>query len=126
EHALGYAGAVDCVTFVPSHPRRRRERGFEPAALLAAACARALAVPRSRRRALRVRDTAPQVGLGRGARAKNLRGAFRAAPSPSAPRVLVVDDVRTTGATLREVAAALEASGASAVRCLALAGRDEP
>ena len=108
--ALRYAGSVDAVVPVPMHPRKLRQRGWSPAALLARPIAAALGVPLQTRWLRRVRETAVQAGLTRDARAHNVRGAFRARPCPPA-RILLVDDVRTTGATL------LEAAG-----CLALAG----
>jgi ComF family protein len=98
--AAELAGEVDAVVPVPLHPARLRERGFNQAALLAAPVARSLGVPFVTSILKRTRDTAPQAGLGAGPRAANVRGAFTA--SAIGGRVLVVDDVRTTGATLAE------------------------
>ncbi len=129
-HLLASAGAAvlvgtDCVVPVPLHPGKRLRRGFNQAADLA----RALGPPVVR--ALwRVRATRAQVGLPAVTRRRNVRDAFM--PSPLlgyrqrervvAGRVVVlVDDVRTTGATLHECARVLKRMGAREVRSLALA-----
>lgn len=108
--APAYAGLVDAVVPVPLHPRKLRARGWNPAALLARPVAGALGVPLQTRWLQRVRETAVQAGLSRDARLANVRGAFQARPAPPS-RVLLIDDVRTTGATLLEAAACLEAVG---------------
>ncbi|HEY6509363.1 MAG TPA: phosphoribosyltransferase family protein [Vicinamibacterales bacterium] len=118
------AGA-DCVVPVPLHPWKRLRRGFNQATDLATRLGPPV-VP-----ALwRVRATPAQVGLAASTRRRNVRDAF--APSPLlwsrlreravANRVVVlVDDVRTTGATLHECARVLKQMGAHEVRSLALA-----
>jgi len=105
-----YAGLVDAVVPIPLHPCKLRERGWNPAALLARPIAAALGVPLRTGLLRRVRETAAQAGLSREARAQNVRGAFRARPAAPA-RVLLVDDVRTTGATLLEAAGCLTEAG---------------
>jgi ComF family protein len=117
--APAYAGDIDAVVPVPLHPRKLRQRGWNPAALLARPLAAALGVPLQTSWLQRVRETAVQAGLSRDARDHNVRGAFRAKQVATA-RVLLVDDVRTTGATLREAASCLEDRGHT-VRTLALA-----
>ena len=119
--ALGHAGRVDRVLPVPLHPSRLRARGFNQSALLAAEVARVLGVPLDVRSLVRVRATPEQAGLARQARSHNLDGAFAVRGPARADRVLVIDDVRTTGATLAAAAAALTASGCSAVHTFALA-----
>jgi len=124
EAALSYAGGVDCVVPLPLHPRRLCERGFNQSALLGAHVARALGTPLRVELLRRVRDTAAQAGLSRELRASNVRGAFVARPDAfvgSRPRVLLIDDVRTTGATLAAAADALRAAGSPEVVTLALA-----
>lgn len=120
ERAVELAGSVDAVVPVPLHPARLRERGFNQSALLARPVASALAVPLVTSDLRRVRDTPPQASLTAGARATNVRGAFLALRAP-ASRVLLVDDVRTTGATLEACARALRAAGARRVDALAYA-----
>lgn len=119
--ALGHAGRVDRVLPVPLHPSRLRARGFNQSALLAAPVARALGVPLDVDSLVRVRATAEQAGLSRQARSHNLDGAFAVGRPGRADRVLVIDDVRTTGATLAAAALTLTASGCSAVHTFALA-----
>ena len=107
----------DLLCAVPTHPSRRRERGFAVperwAARLAAHCGR------PRVEALtRVRATRPQVGLDRRWRGHNVHGAFAAGPDAAAVRgrsLAIVDDVVTSGATVRESANLLRSLGARRV-----------
>ncbi|HEY6879594.1 MAG TPA: ComF family protein [Polyangiales bacterium] len=124
EAAQPLAQEVDLVTAVPLHARRLRERGFNQSVLLARPVARALAVPLVPRWLKRVRGASAQVGSGRQARVRALAGAFTASAAAKGRRVLVVDDVRTTGATLEEARRALHTAGATAVYTLALAVAD--
>jgi ComF family protein len=106
----------DLVIEVPLHPARERERGYNQAAALADALARALRAPRLSGALARVRATRPQATLGEAARRANVSGAFavrRHAPL-AGRRVLVVDDVMTTGATLAACLDELGAAGANA------------
>jgi ComF family protein len=114
--ALGWR--VDALVPVPLADRRRRERGFDQAALLANHASRASGVPVSRC-ARRVRATTSQVGLDRTARTANVRGAFVARAAPA--RVALVDDVSTTGATLSSCAEALRRAGSREVRAVVVA-----
>jgi ComF family protein len=122
--SLPLAG-LDVVVPVPLHPTRRRERGFNQAALLAAALSERTGAPMVRG-LRRVRPTVDQVRLPRGGRLTNVRGAFAGARGGvEGARVLLVDDVVTTGATLGEGVAELRRAGAASVVCLAVAGRGE-
>lgn len=112
----------DLVLPVPLHERRLRERGFNQAEQLARQVARALGVPLETRMLRRARATDSQQGLGRKARHRNVRGAFVWDGDPLAgQRVLVVDDVATTGATLDALAGVLRTAGALRVDGLVLA-----
>lgn len=116
---------VDEIAAVPATPRARR-RAPHAADLLAAALARRLGRPFVRGRIAKRRETERQSGLPLERRAENVRGAFRAS-RPAPPRVLLVDDVATSGATARECARALLAAGARevAVACFARASRQD-
>lgn len=117
----------DVVCPVPLHASRRRQRGYNQAALLSRALATALGTPH--REALeRLRVTPPQARLSREARSANVAGAFRAAAGADVRGrcVLLVDDVLTTGATLRACAVALRAAGAGTVLAAVVARADRP
>jgi ComF family protein len=109
---------------IPLHRRRLRERGFDQSWLLARALWASLPHPRPEtapRLLRRTRNTLPQVGLGRRAREHNLEGGFSASPRISGRDVVLIDDVLTTGATLRAAADALRAAGARSVFGVTLA-----
>ncbi len=115
--------AVDAVVPVPIHPVRQRERGFNQTELLAAPVAAMLSVPLLPRALRRVRRTPPQVGLPPEARRANLQDAI-AAPEPkllAGCRVLLVDDVFTTGTTTDTCARSLKEAGAACVYVATLA-----
>lgn len=101
------AGLV--VVPAPSARSALRRRGYAPLDVL---CARAVPGVRLRHAVRAVRPVADQAGLGRAAREANLRGALRASAALAGRPVLVVDDVLTTGATLRETLRAVRAAGA--------------
>ena len=111
---------IDVVIPVPLHPRRLRARGFNQSALLARPLCRACDLRLDTRSLARVRDTPPQASVVAARRPANVAGAFRARGVAGA-RVLLVDDVRTTGATFASAALALCEAGAVHVRTLALA-----
>jgi ComF family protein len=122
---LALPADLDEVAAVPATPRARR-RAPHAAELLAAALARLLARPFARGRLEKRRETQRQSGLPAERRAENVRGAFRAR-GPAPPRILLVDDVATSGATARECARALLAAGAEEVIvwCFARASRTD-
>ena len=122
---LAGGAAWDEVASVPATARARR-RGDHAADLLGSTLAKILGIRFSPRRLVKVRPTERQSGLPLARRAQNVRGAFRA--RAAAPRrVLLVDDVATSGATARECARHLLAAGAREVDvwCFARASRDD-
>jgi competence protein ComFC len=106
----------DLIVPVPLHPARERERGFNQATLLAELLARQVAVP-LRAVLERVRYTTTQTAHDRAERMENLRDAFRLRKKMNVRelRVLLIDDVLTTGSTLSECARVLKESGAISV-----------
>jgi predicted amidophosphoribosyltransferase len=95
---------------VPLHPQRRRERGFDQSALLADGVAHQLGCPTALDALQRGRATCAQATLDHAARVANVDGAFLCAAPLAAPaeaRIVLVDDVVTTGATARAALAAL-------------------
>jgi len=117
------AGAYDIVIPVPLHRTRLRWRGFNQAALLGAALARRLNCSLDVVTLARVRATAPQTERDRAQRTRNVRDAFavRRPSRVAGQRVLLVDDVMTTGATADECARVLRAAGALRIDVLTLA-----
>src|SRR5262249_28406294 len=112
-------GLCDLIAPVPLHPRRLRARQFNQAALLALAWAAHDGPPVDPFALERVRDTPPQSALDAAARQANVRGAFVARiERVVGKRVLVVDDVVTTGATAEACARALLRAGAREVLVL--------
>lgn len=107
---------------VPLHRRRRRQRGFNQAQLLADELGRAWEVGRAQGRLVRRRDTRAQVGLDRAQRRRNVEDAFRwLGPDLDGRPVLLIDDVITTCATVEACARALREAGAGDVRALSVA-----
>lgn len=102
---------------VPLHPLKEREREFNQAARLAARLARATGIPLNEKILRRVNPTATQTLLTREQRATNMRNAFAVRPGSklAGRRLVLVDDVFTTGATTNACAQALRKAGAAEV-----------
>ncbi len=118
------APPADEIVCVPATFRARRARGYHPAEALAVALAARLGLPFARRRLVKRRETEVQSGLPIARRPSNVRGAFRVAGRP-ASRLLLVDDVATSGATARECSRRLAEAGAGVITawCFARASR---
>lgn len=114
---------VDLITWAPLHAKRKRERGYDQAELLARRVGGLTGLP-VESTLEKLRSTAVQSRTeGDAARKANVRGAYRALPGLdlAGKRVVLIDDVVTSGATLAECAAALRAAGAASVAGLTFA-----
>lgn len=126
EAAAPFASWADAVCAIPLHRSRYRERKYDQAHLLASELARAAGLPCLSGALQRIRATRRQVGLDEASRELNLAGAFQGSGSASGRRLLLVDDVFTTGATARAAARAAMDAGALRVRILTLARAHAP
>jgi ComF family protein len=114
---------VDVIVPVPLHRRRRRERGFDQARVLAREIGRLKGLTVAPGLLRKIRNIVPQTSLERADRMANVRGAYTA-PRPERIKgrvVLLVDDVFTTGSTIGECASTLKRSGAKDVRAVTVA-----
>ncbi|HTP41835.1 MAG TPA: ComF family protein [Nitrospiria bacterium] len=116
-------GPVDGVVPVPLHAERLREREFNQALALARVVCRETGWPLRWSLLERIRPTRSQVGLDAVERRRNVRRAFRVRDDESAQgeRLLLIDDVMTTGSTVHECARVLKRAGASSVQVLTVA-----
>jgi len=114
---------IDLIIPVPLHPVKLRERGFNQARLLAQPIAKRYNVPISVSNLIKVRYTKPQSFLNRTQRLRNLNGAFsvKKRASLKGKRILLIDDVYTTGTTVAKASYALKRAGAEDVKALTLA-----
>ena len=124
--AQDFGAHVDLILPMPLHPRRLAERGFNQAVELARPLARVRSLPLGLAVVSKLRDIPAQAGLDREARLRNPRGAFECDVSLQGQRVIVVDDVMTTGATLGELARTLKRQGASWVGNVVVARTPAP
>ena len=125
ERIVGAIGDVDWVCAVPLHEKRQTERGYNQSALVAEAMAARCGWNYGDALLVRIRETQSQVNLGAQERRENVAGAFRAADHlVTGQRILIVDDVLTTGATIGACAQALRRAGAQQVWGAVLASAD--
>ncbi|MEC5387338.1 ComF family protein [Uliginosibacterium sp. H3] len=113
--------SADIIVPMPLHRQRMAERGFNQSMELARGVGRALDLPVRAQLLVRDADTRHQAGMPLRQRIKNVRGAFRCVESIAGKRVLVIDDVMTSGATLNELARTLKLAGAAQVSNLVVA-----
>ena len=118
---------ADLFAPVPLHAARQAERGYNQSMLLAMVLSKATGIPLAADLLVRQRATLPQTSLGWQKRHENVSGAFVCCGDPMGKRIVLIDDVCTTGATLEACADALKANGARDVWALTLArARWEP
>lgn len=113
--------SFDRIVPLPLHPQRLAERGFNQSVLIAEALGKCLQVPVDRDSLQRSRPTPPQATQPYRQRQANVRGAFAGRDDYRGERLLLVDDVMTTSATLREAARVLRLHGAAAVELAVVA-----
>ena len=121
--AAELGGQFDTVTWVPVSKKREHERGYDQARLLAKATAKALGLPLTPT-LHKQRNTQPQSGTGDAAKRRaNIAGAYRmkTGADVTGKRILLMDDIVTTGATLSECARVLGKAGAEQVVCATVA-----
>lgn len=118
---LAEACAADRIIPLPLHRLRLRERGFNQALELARIVHLRSGIPLDYRSCQRIRHTLAQAGLPWRERGKNIRGAFHCSVDLSGQRILLIDDVMTTGASLNECARTLKLHGAAEVNLLVVA-----
>lgn len=109
------------VVPVPMHRAKRRKRGYNQAALLARGVARKAGLPLRITWLEKIVNSPPQSSLSREERARNVRATYQARPACSGSSILLVDDICTTGETLRACALALKKKGATRVCAVTLA-----
>jgi ComF family protein len=112
---------ADALIAVPLHPQRERERGYNQSLLLTRALGAQNHLPVWDKVLTRQRVTRPQVELDAAERRTNVQDAFAATERVAGARVLLIDDVCTTGATMEACGVALKGHGAKSVWGLALA-----
>lgn len=101
---------------VPLHPKRRRRRGYNQAELLAEELGEILRIPVNKEAVFRIRNTSPQKMLDDRERTRNLKGAFGVSKQwKPLENVLIIDDIYTTGSTIRKVSTLLRRAGAEKV-----------
>lgn len=113
----------DLIIPVPLHPLRLRERGYNQALEIARPIAKRLKIPIDTTGIQRVRHTNKQSNLDKAARAINMQGAFMATRDYNNLKVVIVDDVMTTGSTISELAQVLRKAGAAQIEVWCCARR---
>ena len=120
-HLADKSITADMVAPVPLHPSRERERGYNQSEVLAQGISQSTGIPVSNKVLVRIRNTPPQVSMSTPEeRRRNVIGAFECVGDVAGKRVLLVDDVVTTGATVAECSVQLRNAGAASIWVLSL------
>ena len=121
-HLMEKSLDADIIAPVPLHPSRERERGYNQSELLARGISKSTGIPMANRLLARIRNTPPQVTMtSPEERRENVVGAFECVGDAQGKRVLLIDDVVTSGATVAECSAQLRKAGAATIWVLSLA-----
>jgi ComF family protein len=114
---------LEAIIPVPLHPKRLRERGFNQALVIAKELSKLKKIPLKNKILKKVMNVAAQTSLEREERIKNVRGVYRVTKNAEIKGkvILLVDDVYTTGSTLKECSAELKKAGAKEVRAITIA-----
>jgi len=120
EH-VGRHSAADCIIPMPLHRKRLQERSFNQSAEIARIVSKQLHIPLELQACTRIKPTPPQASLPYKQRIKNMQGAFACQAELTDMRVILLDDVMTTGASLNALAKTVKAAGASRVECWVIA-----
>ena len=117
---------ADLIVPVPLSEKRRAQRGFNQSEMIGRSFAKKTGIPIGPGALMKIRHTAQQVGLNAEERRENLSGAFAAEEvMVKGKRILLLDDVMTTGSTFAECSAVLLKAGAGSVKCLSVATASE-
>ena len=125
QHVPAFIEHADALIPVPVHSSRLRERGFSPAALIAKGLAHKLDIPCLYHQCKKIRRTFAQVALDKQQRKRNLRDSFHCRDF-SGKKVVIIDDLMTTGSTLKAVSQSLYQAGCTEVYAWCLARAVEP
>ncbi|WP_334108482.1 ComF family protein [Methylobacillus sp.] len=111
----------DCIIPMPLHPQRIKERGFNQSVEIARIVSKQLSMPVNLHACKRVKPTPPQASLPYKQRIRNMHGAFACTADLQGKRIVLLDDVMTTGASLNALAKTVKDAGASHVECWVIA-----
>lgn len=115
--------APQVIIPVPMYKKKQRKRGYNQAEVLAKALGKCLSLPVDSGYIVRIEDTLPMKELGRSGRVENLENAFQIANSSvKYERVILVDDIYTTGSTLEAVTRVVKRAGVNGVYCMTACG----
>jgi ComF family protein len=113
--------SYDLTTAVPMHPYKLKQRGYNQAELLAKSLANYFKIPFRGDIIYKKNNRLPQVNLDRKAREDNIKGSFFVSENLRGKKIILVDDIFTTGCTIKECASELKKKGAENITAITLA-----